>query len=251
MKFSFQLYSARNFPPVSDIFPRLKALGYHQVEGFGGLYDEAGELAAALKASDLTMPTGHFGLDMLADTSTTMKTAERLGIKTLICPAIPLDQRSQNADGWKKLAGELASLGETYNKAGFSFGWHNHNFEFVPTDSGQMPMDLLLDGAPDIIWQCDVAWLVKGNEDPLAWFERYGGRIASVHVKDIAPAGQCVDEDGWADVGHGIMDWKAIFAAIKQKTQCTSFVMEHDNPNDVVRFATRSIESAQKLAELK
>jgi len=251
MIFSFQLYSARNFPPITDIFPKLKALGYGEVEGFGGLYGEAAELAAALKASDLSMPTGHFGLDMLEDTSLAMKTAEQLGIKTLICPGISPEERSRNSDGWKKLAGKLASLGETYARNGFKFGWHNHDYEFVPTGSGELPMDLLLAGAPDIVWQCDVAWLVVGNEDPLIWFDRYRDRIASVHVKDIARQGECADEDGWADVGHGTMDWKTIFAAIKQKTGCNSFVMEHDNPNDVVRFATRSIDSAEKLGKLK
>src|SRR4051812_38502623 len=90
---SFQLYSARNFPPLEAVLTKLKALGYGQVEGFGGLYADAANLAASLKANGLTMPTGHFGLDMLKDTSTTLKTAETLGIKTVFCPAIPQDQR--------------------------------------------------------------------------------------------------------------------------------------------------------------
>jgi hypothetical protein len=33
--FSFQLYSARNFPPLSDTFELLASLGYKSVEGFG------------------------------------------------------------------------------------------------------------------------------------------------------------------------------------------------------------------------
>ena len=41
MDYSFQLYCARNFPPVSAILPRLKALGYAQVEGFGGLFSRS------------------------------------------------------------------------------------------------------------------------------------------------------------------------------------------------------------------
>jgi len=89
MNFSFQLYSARSLAPLSAIFPQLKALGYAQVEGFGGLYAQADELAAALKSSGLNMPTAHFDLDQLKDISTTLKTARTLGIKTLICPAIP------------------------------------------------------------------------------------------------------------------------------------------------------------------
>ena len=44
-KLGFQLYSARNFPPLSAIFEKLGKAGYGEVEGFGGIYaelDEAG-----------------------------------------------------------------------------------------------------------------------------------------------------------------------------------------------------------------
>ena len=34
---SFQLYSARNFPPLSDVLKTVGALGYAQVEGYGCL----------------------------------------------------------------------------------------------------------------------------------------------------------------------------------------------------------------------
>ena len=75
---------------------------------------------------------------------------------------------------------------------------------------------------------------------------RCGSRITAIHVKDIAPAGECVDEDGWADVGHGTLDWKSLIASAKQKTKAKYFVAEHDKPNDAVRFARRSIESVKK-----
>ncbi len=37
------------------------------------------------------------------------------------------------------------------------------------------------------------------------------------------------------------MDWNALQAAIKQHTNARYWVMEHDNPSDVDRFASRSI----------
>ncbi len=247
MNYSFQLYSARNFPPIADLFPKLKALGYTQVEGFGGLFDKADELAAALAANGLAMPSGHFGLDMLKDTDKSMKIAETLGIKTLICPAIPQEERDQAEEGWVALAETLAGLAETYDSAGFGFGWHNHNFEFVPTSSGKLPLEIILDGAPALTWECDVAWVVRGHHDPVAWMQRYAPRVTAIHVKDIAPAGECADEDGWADVGHGTIDWKSTMAFIKKETKAELFVMEHDNPNDIERFAQRSIAYCQSL----
>ena len=84
---------------------------------------------------------------------------------------------------------------------------------------------------------------MHAREDPVAWINRLKDRLTAVHVKDIAPAGECADEDGWADVGHGTMDWGAINAALAN-TGAKYGVNEHDNPNDDKRFASRSIASA-------
>jgi sugar phosphate isomerase/epimerase len=245
MDFSFQLYSARNFPPISAIFEELARLGYTEVEGFGGLYNDLDELAGALKRSGLSMPTGHFGLDLLKDTDKALHIAEALGMVTLFCPAIPQAERSQAEEGWLRLAETLQTLDETYRARGFQFGWHNHAFEFAALPSGRLPMDIILEGAPGLDWEMDVAWVVRGNQDPLAWIERHGQRITAAHVKDIAPQGEALDEDGWADVGYGTLDWPTIFGALKAKTRASVFVMEHDNPSDALRFAERSIATAR------
>lgn len=245
MDFSIQLYSARNFPPMDEAIGRFAKLGYTQVESYGGLYADTAGLAASLKKHGVTMPTGHFGLSQLKDTSASMRIAETLGVKTLFCPAIPKEDRSQDESKWVELGETLASLGETYRKGGFGFGWHNHDFEFKPTSSGKLPMDIILDLSPQNEWEIDVAWAVKGGQDPVTWLKKYGPRITAIHVKDIAPAGQATDEDGWADVGHGTLDWQALYTAIKASTKAKYFVMEHDNPNDADRFARRSLESVR------
>jgi sugar phosphate isomerase/epimerase len=100
-------------------------------------------------------------------------------------------------------------------------------------------MDLILEHAPSIEWEMDVAWVVRGGADPLAWIGRHGDRITTAHVKDIAAAGECLNEDGWADVGHGIMDWKALTDALRG-AGVDLFVMEHDKPSDARRFAVRA-----------
>ena len=43
--FASQLYSARNFPPLSDTLKMLKAAGYTAVEGYGALYADDAEVA--------------------------------------------------------------------------------------------------------------------------------------------------------------------------------------------------------------
>ena len=50
--------------------------------------------------------------------------------------------------------------------------------------------------------------LCAGGADPFAWIDRYAARISlRSTLKDIAPDGECLDEDGWADVGEGAMPW--------------------------------------------
>ena len=63
-----------------------------------------------------------------------------------------------------------------------------------------------------------------------------------MHVKDIAPAGENLDEDGWADVGHGTVAWKDLLQALRA-TPAKHYVLEHDNPKDLDRLLTRSIQS--------
>jgi sugar phosphate isomerase/epimerase len=244
--FSFQLYSARNFPPLEPILEMLAGLGYTQVEAYAGLFGDAPHLAATLREYGLAMPTAHVGLDRLQDTAGTIETARLLGIETVICPAIPRQERDMDEAGWRALGGRLAGLGKAYNAAGLELGWHNHDFEFKPVAGGRLPMDLLLESAAGLVWEVDVAWLVKARQSPAAWFDRYGERIRAIHVKDIAVPGQALNEDGWADVGYGTLDWQQLYSSIGARTKASCFVMEHDNPSDVERFARRSIAMARK-----
>ncbi|RUT32598.1 sugar phosphate isomerase/epimerase [Arsenicitalea aurantiaca] len=251
MHLSFQLYSARNFPPLEDVFALLARLGYRQVEGYGGLYEDPGTLAATLARNGLAMPTGHFGLDMLEDHSRAIAAARALGVKTLYCPAVPQPLWSQPEADWVRLAERLEALSAIYRAEGFGFGWHNHHFEFWPTESGRLPMDILLQGAPSIEWEIDIAWVVRGGADPFDWIGRYGDRITAAHFKDLAPEGEAIDEDGWADPGHGRLDWPALKAALESQATIAHMVAEHDNPNDLGRFASRALATAETLGVLR
>ncbi len=247
MGFSFQLYSARSCKDFPQLLARLKELGYSAVEGYGKIYGDGGELAARLAQAGLSMPSGHFSLHDLQDIPASISLAQTLGMNTLICPWLEPVARPLNARGWCALARELERLARHYSSHGLTFAWHNHDFELARSGGKTLPMEILLHEAPSLGWQFDVAWAVRAGQDPLDWIERFGGRIVSVHLKDIAPPGQCVDEGGWADLGEGIVNWPEILAALHRHARCTSFVLEHDNPSDVLRFASRSIAAARLL----
>lgn len=244
---SYQLYSSRNFPPLHQTLEMLQRNGYRQVEGYGGVYADAKATRSALDANGLTMPTGHFSIDLLEnDQQKVLDLAQTLGMKAIYCPHLAVDLRPSDAAGWSDFGERLEAAHATYSKAGYSFGWHNHDFEFKALADGSIPQKLIFDAAPSISWEADIAWIIRGGGDPFEWIENYGSRISAVHVKDIASPGQNTNEDGWADVGYGTVDWKALMTVLKD-TPARYFIMEHDNPSDDERFARRSIATVKTL----
>lgn len=249
--FSYQLYCSRNFPPLARTLDMVAAAGYRNVEGYGALYadkEKVAELIANLADAGLRMPTGHFGIDQLEqEPDRVLEIARAVGIETIYCPYLMPDQRPTDGKGWHAFGQRLQKASQPYRAAGLGFGWHNHDFEFVTTADGVLPQTAIFEGGPDLEWEADIAWVIRGGADPFEWIRAMGNRITAVHVKDIAPAGENADEDGWADVGHGTVDWKGLMKALKESTKAKYYVMEHDNPKDDKRFATRSLAAAEKL----
>lgn len=248
MKLSMQLYSARFATPYDDVIRRLSALGYDAAEGFFGVFDDLPALSAALEETGLTMPSLHVPLDRIeADAKGVADLAEQVGAVMIFAPLLSPDQRPTDAEGWTAFAARLAAAQEAISEQGLRFGWHNHAFEFEPTPDGQIPMEIILTEAPLIEWEADIAWIIRGNADPLDWIARHGDRITAAHFKDIAPQGEKTDEDGWADPGTGVMDWPKILTALRHHARVELLVAEHDKPSDFDRFATQAAAAWQTL----
>lgn len=247
--FSYQLYSSRHFPPLSATLRMLAEAGYREVEGFGGLFTDSAvveALKSGLEDSGLTMPTAHFPLEMVEGAcQRVLEIARTLGIRTIYVPYLAAEHRPDTRAGWEAFGKRLEEAGRPLREAGLGFGWHNHDFELRPLADGTIPLSALFVGGPELEWEADIAWIICGGGDPFAWIEAERQRITAVHVKDIAPKGENADEDGWADVGAGTVDWPALMVALRA-TPARHFVMEHDNPKDAARFAARSIAAAQR-----
>ncbi len=242
MSFSFQLYSSRDVASQESFLSRLSELGYTQVEGYGGVYGDPASFAAAMAANDITMPSGHFAIDdMREHFDAMMERAEALGIKHVVVPYLLPDARPADSAGWAALAEELAEIGAKVEATGRTFSWHNHEFEFEALPDGKFPMDILLETAPSLQWEADLGWVARAGLDPAPYVTKYADRIVAVHVKDIAAEGECLDEDGWADVGTGVVDWAGLIPQIRAAVPNAILVAEHDKPSDVDRFAATSI----------
>ena len=237
---SFQLYSARKFPPLEGQLAYLSKLGFKNVEPYGGLFQNPEELKAGLKKYNLAAPTAHIGIERLrADVDGVAKIAKDFGIKEVIVPAVPVEERSASAEGWTKLGRELAGYQQKLAAQGIGFAWHNHSFEFAKLPDGSYPLDHMFAAAPGLHWEADIGWIQWAGEDPVKWIDKYKDRVVALHIKDLAPKGENEAEDFQADVGHGVLDWKRLMPSIKSPG-VKYLVMEHDNPNDFERFARRS-----------
>lgn len=246
MSLSLQLYSARNYSSITETFRLLAELQISFVEGYRGLLERPEQTADALAKHGIEMHSAHLLLSQIeADFDGVIAKAARLGIARIYAPYLDAGERPDTHAGWEQFAQRLASAGERLAAHGIRFGWHNHDFEFVPTEDGSVPMRVILETAPEVEWQADLAWIHRAGEDPRAWIDAYGARITAAHVKDAAPAG-VTDEDGWCDLGEGEMNWPALLTALRAKG-CDLFVLEHDNPADFPRFARRSAKAFRAM----
>ena len=239
-----QLYSLREFPPLDDRLKELAELGYRKVEPYGALMTDPAGLAASIKRFGLTSPTAHIGLDRFrAGIDDVLKIADTLELEVLVIPFLQPGDRPADVPGWMRVAAEIAGYAVKVKSAGKRLAWHNHDFEMLQLPDGSRPMEHLLAADDDVLWECDVAWVVRSGEDPTDWIQRYPERIVAAHVKDI-DTNRNNGEDGWADVGYGMLDWGLIVPALK-KAGTEHWIAEHDKPSDGHRFAARSIKTMQ------
>ncbi|MCX5497574.1 sugar phosphate isomerase/epimerase [Kaistia dalseonensis] len=245
-KISFQLYSARNFPPLESILEGLAKIGYDAVEPYYPLYgeDPAG-YRAKVDAVGLVTPTFHAPPSgVIGETDRFIDIAKTIGATTIIPPHIGGDERPTDVAGWKAFAEKLARAAEKAKAAGLGLAWHNHDFEYVTLEDGSRPIDHLIGNG--VMAELDLGWVVRAGKDPIAEIDRLADQTIAFHIKDLAPAGTTVD-DGWTNVGDGIVDWKALWPHINAAPKATVLVAEHDNPSDWKVFAERSYAAIKAL----
>jgi sugar phosphate isomerase/epimerase len=239
---AIQLYTMRSLGDLDRILDAVAQAGYHRVETLGAHLDDAANTRARLDAHGLKAASSHVSLAALRERpDAVIANSRTLGVEQLFMPAVPAEQRAMAADGWWALGRELGEMSERLRGRGIELGYHNHDWELRPVHGARTALELIFEAAEDspLTWQADVAWLVRGGVEPKLWLHRYRGRLTSAHVKDIAPAGQNRDEDGWADVGSGVLDWRDLWRACRD-AGARWMVVEHDKPRDPARTARAS-----------
>jgi sugar phosphate isomerase/epimerase len=241
-----QLYTVRGLmkKDFEGTIAKVAQIGYKEVE-FAGYYNRSPQdVRAILEKDGLTSPSTHVDYDVVEKKwSETLDTAHTIGHAFVVCPWIDVKQRKA-ADGWKRAAELFNRAGETAQKAGIQFAYHNHAFEFEPSEAlgGKLPYDFLLENTdPKLVkMEMDLCWITVGGQDPLKYFDRFPGRFPLVHVKDWTSKGPGGNDYGGAtgaskkpghmtDVGQGEIDWKRIFAQ-SGKAGIEHYFVENDEP---------------------
>ncbi len=240
-----QLYTLRDLAKT-DMAGTLRAvadMGYRNVEliDFGNL--PLPQLKDTLAGLNLTVTSQHFALPVLqTKLADIIGYSGAFGYKFVICPWVPPEWRT--AEKFRELGRILDGVGGKLREAGLQLCYHHHDFEFQRFD-GKYGLDLLFENADprNLHLQLDTYWVKKGGEDPAAYLRKFAGRVPLVHLKDMAGD----DKNSFAEVGAGILDWKAIFSAAETAGVRYGLVEQDTCPRDPLDCVRVSFENLKKM----
>ncbi|MCB0080748.1 MAG: sugar phosphate isomerase/epimerase [Caldilineaceae bacterium] len=241
-----QLYTLRHLQiPFDDLLGKVAAIGYSGVE-MVATDKSAEEVKTLLAKHNLKVASAHVPISaMEADLDGVIAYHKTIGNDTLVVPFLAPDDRGKDAASWQALGQRLDAIGQRCRAAGMRLLYHNHAFEMEKID-GKLAIDWLMEGAAaaNVGFEIDLAWVVRGEQDGVQMIQKYAGRCSRIHCKDVAPAGQNEDQMGFADVGHGTLDWSALLPAAKA-AGAEWYIVEHDLPKEPLESIRRSFEFLQ------
>lgn len=258
-----QLYTVRDLmkKDFEGTIAKVAQTGYQEVEFAGYFEHSPQQVRAILDKNGLAAPSAHFDYKVVEKQwPETLDAAKTIGHSFVVCPWIEASQRKE-PDGWKRAAALFNNAGEAAQKAGIQFAYHNHAFEFEPSEAlgGKLPYDFLLaETDPKLVkMEMDLCWITVGGHDPVEYFNRYPGRFPLVHVKDWSTKGPAGKDYGGAttanskpghiaDPGQGEVDFKRIFAQ-SEKAGIQHYFVENDEPKSPIEDLKISHDYVAKL----
>jgi sugar phosphate isomerase/epimerase len=248
-----QVYTVRSLMPTKGdaTLRAIAAIGYKEVEI--GL-DDAKKFAAVLKETGLRATGSHIEADrsrpqMLDEF---IGKAKELGIPAIGIAYVQPGQRKDPAEFWPRFIETLNWSGEQCKKAGLTFYYHHHNFEFDPK---YRAIDVLYDKlGKDVKLEIDCFWASVGGTDPASMIEKWSGRLFALHLKDKAKSTpdsyetDRVKPAEFMEVGAGVIDWpKVLKAGVKAGAQ--HFYVEQDStPGDPIESLKKSYDYLRKVS---
>ncbi len=207
--------------------------------------DWEGSLAmqrAMAKRMNLPGPKADAPRPTLADMAQLAKQfdIERLGISYLL-PG----ERADAIRHINRATDELAKLG-------LGFYYHNHAWEFDASNGERFLDRLHKEADPRVKLELDLFWATIGGDDPVRLMETWKGRVASLHMKDVATNAprqkteMSIPPTAFKEIGAGILDWPRILSAAA-KAGVEHYLIEQDyTEGDPIDSVRRSIAFLKK-----
>ena len=246
-----QLYTVRDdmAKDFEGTLQKVKELGYDGVE-FAGLYNNTPEQVKAMCAEiGLNPISAHVPLqEMLEDVDKVIADYKAIGCQYIVVPYVT-EERRPGGELFKQMVEEIRGIGEKCKAAGLVLLYHNHDFEFAKTETGEFGLDYLYANVPADLLQTvlDQCWVKFAGQVPVAYLQKYEGRSPVVHLKDYYASGE-QKEDPYAliglnegekkeitafefrPLGYGVQDIPAIIEASK-KAGSKWLIVEQDQPS--------------------
>ncbi len=258
--FGVQLYTARTILPkdLDGTLKRISEIGYKEVELYAvsQLTDWVPVIEKhGMKATSIHIPDSIALAENQDEFVRALDTAKKVGIEYAGVPYVAPANRGKTTDDWKSWCEKVNRAAYTSQKAGITFFYHHHAFEFAG-QKGERPIDVMkanLDPRA-VRLELDIFWAAAGGDDPVAFLNEWKGRIGLMHVKDRAAEMQVIATESQAkptdfkEVGNGNLKIGEILKTAL-KTGVRKFYVEQDqcpgNPLDSLKI---SYDNLQKIS---
>ncbi len=227
-----QMYTLRNVASLEQQLKIVHDAGIRAVETVGTQDVSAKTLKRLLDKYSIKAISTHAQLaNLRSDLDGVVAFNQAIGNTVLVVPYLKQEERPTDAAGWTALGKELGAISKKVRAKGMTLAYHNHDFELADF-GGKTGLELMFEGAgPQLRAELDLAWIARAGRDPAALLDTFRGRVFAVHAKDNAPPGQGKDEDGFAALGQGVLDWNKILPAAA-RAGVRWYIIEHDHPLD-------------------
>lgn len=232
-----QLYTVRDLlngkskEEITGTLSAIKEMGYDavQISGVGKVTKElAVTYKEVCKMLELEICATHAGLNDYEDDLEWIIEYHRMwGCQYAGIGSMPVELR--HSEGVYEFAKRANIVGEKLKEAGIHLVYHNHRFEFEKNGDKNW-MEILFESFnPSFVeYELDTHWVQAGGGNPEAWIRKVDGRMGVVHFKDL----QIVkDEQHFAEIGKGNLDWKGIVKACRE-TGVKYAAVEQDSYTD-------------------
>jgi sugar phosphate isomerase/epimerase len=245
-----QLFSVRE-KTEKDLLGTIRRLaddGYESLQFAGFFGTSAEELKAVLDEKDIKVAGAHIGLHQLQDDQfeQSLQYHETIGNDLLICPVLPREMR-ETGDDYKRTAEILNQVGEKCKQAGFTFGYHNHDWEFKQYD-GKTGFDLLFENTDPVLvkMELDCFWAKYAGYEPTDIIQKYKERCISLHLKDMKWKG---DKKVSTEIGTGVLNLGE-YVHVGEQHGVKWFVIEQEDydrdPMDIAHDNLKNLQSIIK-----